>query len=100
MARRTLLDVIARRRTQRAAAAVTVEEQWVNPVAFTIQAYRDRTRGRLSEDSIEWRAKRLHAENSFAEWDKLTELDKELWCHMARVQLLGGSLFTEYAATA
>lgn len=100
MAQRNLLEVIARRRTHRVSATVTVEEEWVNPVGFTIQAYRARTQGRLNEEMIEWRAKELQADSSFAAWDGLSELDKELWCHMARVQLLGGRLFSEPAATA
>ncbi len=61
----------------------------VNPVAATIQSYRAKTRGWLDDGTVEWQAKRLHAESSFASWEQLTEVDKELWYHLARVKLMG-----------
>jgi hypothetical protein len=61
----------------------------VNPVAVTIQTYRAKTRGWLHDGTVEWEAKRLHAESSFEPWNKLTDVEKELWYHLARVKLMG-----------
>lgn len=60
-----------------------------NPIAASIELAEARTRGRIAETSVEARARRLHAENSFASWDKLPESDKRLWRHLARVEFLG-----------
>ena len=60
----------------------------VNPVAVTIQTYRRKTSW-LNDGTIEWEAKRLHAESSFEPWKQVPEDEKELWYHLARVKLLG-----------
>jgi hypothetical protein len=79
-----------RRRRKPTSGVLLEDEERVNPVAFAIHSYKDRTRGKLAEGMVERRAQELHAEDSFAPWSSLTEVDKELWCHMARVELMGG----------
>ncbi len=61
----------------------------VNPVAATIQSYRAKTRGWLDDGTVEWQAKRLHAESSFTPWERLSETDKEVWYYLARLELMG-----------
>lgn len=86
----SLLDGIYRwRKRPNATVTATEEVVWVNPVAHHIHTYKERTRGKLAEGMVEVRAKRLHAESSFAPWDRLSEVDKELWVHMARMELMG-----------
>lgn len=65
------------------------EDAPVNPVAFSIASFKDRSRGLLPNDLVDRRAKKLHAESSYASWSALDEKDKELWRHLARVQLMG-----------
>lgn len=60
-----------------------------NPIAASIELAEARTHGRISESSVQARAWQLHAENSFASWDKLPESEKRLWRHLARVEFLG-----------
>jgi hypothetical protein len=65
------------------------EEQPGNPVAYSIASAKDRSRGWLPDDLVNRRAKKLHGESSYASWASLDEKDKELWRHLARVQLIG-----------
>jgi hypothetical protein len=60
-----------------------------NPIAASIELAEARTRGRIAESSVETRARRLQAENSFASWDELPDDEKRLWRHLARVEFLG-----------
>jgi hypothetical protein len=60
-----------------------------NPIAASIQLAEARTRGRIAESSVQNRARQLHAENSYASWDRLPESEKRLWQHLARVEFLG-----------
>jgi hypothetical protein len=60
-----------------------------NPIAASIELAEARTRGRIADSSVEARARALHAENSFAAWDKLPAAEKRLWLHLARVEFLG-----------
>jgi hypothetical protein len=86
----SLLETLHLRRQRKASPLVISEDdERVNPVAFTIQQCKDRTRGKLAEGMVERRAKELHADSSFAPWTGLSEVDKELWCHLARLELLG-----------
>jgi hypothetical protein len=67
------------------------EDRPVNPVAYSIASAKDRSRGWLPDDVVDRRAKKLHAESSFASWASLADEDKELWRHLARVQLIDDS---------
>ena len=79
------------RRGRHSAAAVTElsEATSGNPIALSIQLAEARTQGRIAESSVQARARTLHAENSFASWDALTDTEKRLWRHLARVEFLG-----------
>lgn len=65
------------------------EDQPVNPVAYSIVSFKDRSRGWLPDDVVDRRAMKLHAESSYVSWANLDQKDKELWRHLARVQLTG-----------
>ena len=65
------------------------EANHANPVAVTIATYRAKTAGWLHDGTVEWEAKRLHAESSFEPWNGLTDVEKEVWYHLARVKLTG-----------
>ena len=67
------------------------EDHPVNPVAYSIASFKDRSRGWLPDDLVDRRAKKLHADSSFAPWASLDDKEKELWRHLARVQLTGDS---------
>ena len=69
--------------------ASEAETTRANPVAVTIATYRAKTAGWLHDGTVEWEAKRLHAESSFEPWNKLPDVEKELWYHLARVKLMG-----------
>ena len=63
------------------------EQVAVNPVVHHLSVYK--TRARMVDDSrIERRAKDMQAANSYDDWDGLSDDDKELWRHMARLELL------------
>jgi hypothetical protein len=67
---------------------VSQEEQASeNPVLHHLSVYKTRAR-MLSEVRVEQKAKELHAANSYADWDGLPDGDRELWRHMARLDLL------------
>jgi hypothetical protein len=85
-----LLDSLHLRRRKPSSGVLLEDEPRVNPVAFSIHSYKDRTRGKLAEGMVERRAQQLHAADSYAPWSSLSEVDKELWCHMARMELMGG----------
>lgn len=76
---------------ERPGKIVELSEDDVNPVAYSIASFKDRSRGWLPDDVVDRRAKKLHAESSFASWATLDDKDKELWRHLARVQLAGDS---------
>ena len=57
-----------------------------NPVVHHLSVYKTRAR-MLSDDRVEKRARDLLAANSYADWDRLSDDDKELWRHMARLDL-------------
>jgi hypothetical protein len=57
-----------------------------NPVVHHLSIYKTRAR-MLSDVRVEHKAKQLHAANSYTEWDGLSDDDKELWRHMARLEL-------------
>ena len=85
----SIADAMRQQLSESGADAADAQVAGLNPVAVTIQTYRAKTRGWLDDGTVEWQAKRLHAESSFAPWEQLTEVDKELWYHLARVKLLG-----------
>ena len=64
-------------------------EDQVNPVAYWIQNCRTRTRATIPDDTVERRAMYLQSGNSFTPWGKLDDKEKELWRHLARVDLNG-----------
>ena len=66
------------------------ESRSLNPIAASIQLAEARTHGRIAESSVQARARQLHAENSYASWDKLPESEQRLWRHLARIEFLGG----------
>jgi len=67
------------------------EDQPVNPVAYSIVSFKDRSRGWLPDSLVDRRAKKLHSESSFVSWSSLDDKEQELWRHLARVQLTGES---------
>ena len=71
------------------ALAELSERSHGNPVAASIELAEVRTRGWIAESSVESRARQLHADNSFASWEKLPDTEKRLWRHLARVEFLG-----------
>jgi hypothetical protein len=62
------------------------ENGTVNPVVQHLSVYRTRAR-RLSDDRVEKKARELQAAGSYTDWDGLSDHDKELWRHMARLEL-------------
>jgi hypothetical protein len=63
------------------------EQVSANPVVHHLAVYK--TRARMLDDTrVEREAKKLQAANSYDDWDGLTDDDKELWRHMARLELL------------
>jgi hypothetical protein len=65
------------------------EGQPVNPVAYSIVSFKDRSQGWLPKDVVDRRAKKLHSDSSFVSWSSLDGKEQELWRHLARVQLTG-----------
>ena len=57
-----------------------------NPVIHHLSVYKTRAR-MLSDGRVEKKARELQAANSYADWTSLSENDKELWRHMARLEL-------------
>ena len=62
------------------------EKASANPVVHHLSVYKTRAR-MLSDVRVEKKAQQLHAANSYTEWDGLSDGDKELWRHMARLEL-------------
>lgn len=86
-----LLDTLTRRRRRPIVTVAELDEdEHVNPVAASMQITEVRTRGRISGTAIEMRARELFSENSYASWDAQTASEKELYRHLARIDLLGG----------
>ncbi|MGY1617227.1 hypothetical protein ACI797_10855 [Geodermatophilus sp. SYSU D00691] len=57
-----------------------------NPVVHHVSVYKTRAR-MLDEKRVDRRARQLQEANSYDDWDGLSEGDKELWRHMARLEL-------------
>ena len=57
-----------------------------NPVVHHLSVYKTRAR-MVSDGRVEKKARELHAANSYTDWDDLSDDDKELWRHMARLEL-------------
>ena len=67
--------------------AITQEDQQHdNPVVHHLSVFKTRAR-MLSDSRVEAKAQHLHAASSYEDWDGLSEADKELWRHMARLDL-------------
>jgi hypothetical protein len=58
-----------------------------NPVVHHVAVYKTRAR-MLDESRVEREARKLQSASSYDDWDGLTDDDRELWRHMARLQLL------------
>lgn len=57
-----------------------------NAVVHHLAAFK--TRARMLDDSrVERKAQELQAASSYDDWDGLSNKDKELWRHMARLEL-------------
>lgn len=57
-----------------------------NPVVHHLSVFK--TRARMLDDSrVERRAQQLQAASSYDEWHSLSDGDRELWRHMARLEL-------------
>jgi hypothetical protein len=66
-----------------------VDEERVsaNPVVHHMSVYKTRAR-MMDESRVEQKARQLQAASSYADWSGLSDDDKELWRHMARLELL------------
>jgi hypothetical protein len=62
------------------------EDAAANPVVQHVSIYRTRART-LGDGRVENRARELQAASSYIAWDGLSDDDKELWRHMARLEL-------------
>ena len=62
------------------------EKTSANPVIHHLSVYKTRAR-MLSDDRVEKKARDLQAANSYSDWNTLSDDDKELWRHMARLEL-------------
>ena len=69
----TSADDLSRPWERRGEIVELSEDQPVNPVAYSIVSFKDRSRGWLPDDIVNRRAKKLHAESSFASWSSLEE---------------------------
>ena len=56
-----------------------------NPVAHHLSVFKTRAR-MLDESRVEAKAKQLQAASSYDDWEGLSDADKELWRHMARLE--------------
>ncbi|WNV76525.1 hypothetical protein [Geodermatophilus sp. DSM 44513] len=57
-----------------------------NPVVHHLSVFK--TRARMLDDAqVERKARQLQAASSYDDWDGLSDGDKELWRHMARLEL-------------
>jgi hypothetical protein len=63
-----------------------VDGEATNPVVHHLSVFKTRAR-MLSDASVERKARELHAANSYTDWEGLSDGDKELWRHMARLEL-------------
>jgi len=57
-----------------------------NPVVHHLSVYKTRAR-MLSDERVDQKAREMQAANSYTDWDALSDDDKELWRHMARLEL-------------
>jgi hypothetical protein len=62
------------------------EKGSANPVIQHLSVYKTRA-SMLSDGRVDKKARELLAANSYADWDGLSDDDKELWRHMARLEL-------------
>lgn len=65
---------------------VTEDPSDDNPVVHHLSVFKTRAR-MVSESRVDDLAQRLQAAESYADWDSLSDGDKELWRHMARLEL-------------
>ncbi|RZU30820.1 hypothetical protein [Blastococcus saxobsidens] len=57
-----------------------------DPVIHHLSVFKTRAR-MLDGSRVERKAQELQAASSYDDWDGLTDADKELWRHMARLDL-------------
>ena len=57
-----------------------------NPVVHHLSVFKTRAR-MLDDRRIEAKAQQLQAASSYDDWKDLSDADKELWRHMARLDL-------------
>jgi hypothetical protein len=57
-----------------------------NPVVHHVSVYKTRAR-MLDESRVDRRARQMQAAHSYDDWDGLSDGDKELWRHMARLEM-------------
>jgi hypothetical protein len=91
-----LLDTLNLRRKRKTTVTVDdlADDDEVNPVAASFKLTETRARTVFSKPAIESRARRLHAENSYDDWARLPETERDLYRHLARIVMLdevGGS---------
>jgi hypothetical protein len=62
------------------------DQQHDNPVVHHLSVFK--TRARILDDRrVEAKAQQLQAASSYDDWEGLSDADKELWRHMARLDL-------------
>lgn len=62
------------------------DQEHDNPVVQHLSVFK--TRARMLDDSrVEAKAQQLQAASSYDDWGGLSDADKELWRHMARLEL-------------
>jgi hypothetical protein len=67
--------------------AITQEDQeHDNPVVHHLSVFKTRAR-MLGDSRVEAKAQELQAASSYDDWEGLSDADKELWRHMARLDL-------------
>jgi hypothetical protein len=67
--------------------AITQEDQkHDNPVVHHLSVFKTRAR-MLGDSRVEAKAQQLQAASSYDDWEGLSDADKELWRHMARLDL-------------
>ena len=62
------------------------DQEHDNPVVHHLSVFKTRAR-MLSDSRVESKAQQLQAASSYDDWESLSDTDKELWRHMARVDL-------------
>jgi hypothetical protein len=62
------------------------DQEHDNPVVHHLAVFKTRAR-MLDDRRVEAKAQQLQAASSYDDWETLSDADKELWRHMARLQL-------------